>query len=112
MDAPEFIQEQIAREIVDDFDQGYDVNDYKDMVIELYEYDPKIGSDKETLEGHLNEKIRNEGEPLVSDLQFYIDHPEELITTPILIFQGQCAEGRHRLMTSLKTMKPIRMYVV
>jgi hypothetical protein len=112
LETPEYLQDQIAREIVDDFDAGYNPIDYKDMKIEIYEYDPNDSKDRETLEDHYKDKVSNEGKPAESDLKYYFDNPNELIKFPILIFNGTCAEGRHRLHVSLKLNHKIRLYVV
>ena len=106
LEAPDFIQDQIARELCEDFDSGYNIEDYKDLRLELVEFDP---SDIEILTYYLNEKIRDEGQP--SD-QYYDDHTEELITFPILIINNVCSEGRHRLDTAIRLKLNIRAYIV
>ena len=108
---PDWAQDQIAREIVDDFDEGYNPLDFKDEMISLIEYDPCQAEDLEILTEWLQEKISNEGDPLVEDLDHYHSNLEELITFPILILNGSCVEGRHRLMISLLHHAKIRAYI-
>lgn len=107
----EITQDIIAREFVEDFDKGYNPEDFKDEVIELYEYDPNIKSDRNILEDFLSQKISNEGEPSEEDLTHYLENPSELLSFPILIKQGTCEEGRHRLTVSLKLNHKIRALV-
>ena len=58
----------------------------------------------------MNEKIINEGEPLENDLKHYLENLEELISNPILVLQGSCKEGRHRLTVALRLKCKIRAF--
>lgn len=106
----EIDQEIIIREFHHDMDKGYDINDYKEIVIEVYEYDPYATEDRLTLEEFYNQKVSDEGEPFEDDLKYYEDHLEELINNPILVKDGFCGEGRHRLAVALRTNSKIRAY--
>jgi hypothetical protein len=106
-----WVQDQIARELVSDFDAGYNPNDYKDLVVSLFEYDPNLESDREILEYWLSDKLRNEGVPAEADLSFYRENVELLIKMPILIIQGTCSEGRHRLSVALQLNEKIMAYI-
>lgn len=78
-------------------------------VFELYEYDPQDKEDKEILEDHLKEKINNEGDPDMTAVEMM--QTMDLTKFPILIEQGTCLEGRHRLKASLTYNLKIRAYV-
>jgi hypothetical protein len=106
------VQDQVARELVDDFDQGYNPNDLKDLLLQLVEYDPSNSDDNTILTELLKEKIDNEGNPLIDDLKYYEENPEQLIISPILILSGSCVEGRHRLTVSLINSLKIRAYIL
>lgn len=104
-------QFQIARELVDDVDQGYDPLDYKDLKIFVYEYDPNVNEDLNILLDFYNQKVSDEGEPLEEDLKYYYDNINELISNPILVMDGYCREGRHRLKVALNQKHKIRAYI-
>lgn len=110
LELDECIQDQVAREFVDDFDRGYNPSEFKDNILELFEYDPNNIKDLEILEDFLLEKVREEGMPSDEDLSYYINDLDQLINFPILIIQGSCVEGRHRLATAIKTKSKIRGY--
>lgn len=109
---PDWAQDQVARELVDDFDQGYNPLDFKDLSLNLVEYDPNNKEDNLTLSEWLHDKIENEGNPLIQDLEYYETNPEQLTLFPILILSGNCVEGRHRLTVSLLNHLKIRAYLL
>lgn len=112
LELDEISQDIIAREFVDDFDQGYNPQDYKDVIIEEYEYDPENHEDLSILEDFFAEKVHNEGDVSDEDLKYYLEDPSQLLSFPILIIDGSCKEGRHRLATSLKLNHKIRAYCI
>jgi hypothetical protein len=110
VDAPEFIQDQIYRELYDEDERTPSPALVRgEMVLELIEYDPFNLADHEILIDHLNQKISDEGEP-------DWDSVDEIgnsgcINDPILITTGICREGRHRLAAALKFGLLIKAYV-
>lgn len=71
----------------------------KATTFELLEYDPKEAEDLETLKSHLKDKISEEGQPD----QAQVDEigRSGKIDEPILIEDGTCMEGRHRLQAAI-----------
>ena len=107
-DLDDYLQDQIAREFVDDFDKGYNSSDFNDLDIQLYEYDPLNSEDKNILEDFLDQKISTEGEPEAEHLEFYNNNLHLLIKQPFLVVNHFCGEGRHRLATALNHNHKIR----
>lgn len=112
LDLEDYLQDQIARELVEDFDKGYDPSEFNSLRIYLYEYDPSFKEDKELLEDFLDQKISSEGEPEEEHLLFYDNNLHLLIKQPFLVINGFCGEGRHRLATSLKHNHVIRGVII
>lgn len=111
-DLEDSLQEQIAREFVDDFDRGYDTNQFQDLYVELYEYDPLNSEDLSILEDFLDQKISTEGEPEEEHLLFYENNLNLLIKQPFFVLTGFCREGRHRLATAIKHNHKIRGIII
>ena len=110
---PDFIQEQIDRELYDrKGDESWE--EYKagvqSLTADLIEYNPRDPEDRKHLEFLLKGKIREEGEPD----QAAVDEigKSGKIEDAILIMSGTCSEGRHRLAASLKYNLPIKAYLV
>ena len=103
---PDWIQEQIAREYLDEdvygdeYDKGMRQID-NEIKFELVEFDPRNKTDAVTLKELLKQKISDEGEPDEKVVQTIGKDGE--IRDPILILSGKgCVEGRHRLAAALR----------
>jgi hypothetical protein len=59
MDAPEFIKDQIDRELYDEDEREYSKIKRGQITLELLEFDPKNKKDREILEDHLKSKIES-----------------------------------------------------
>lgn len=107
-DLPELIQEYVIREV------QYAQDDKKaepdpEMDFDLVEFDPSDADDREMLEEWLADKIEREGEPDHAMVDGIGQDGE--IRDPILIWDGQCGEGRHRLAAALKYNLKIKAYI-
>ena len=81
-DLDDTLQEEIARELLDENDPWDNLNQ---LELELYEYDPLNEDDLEILNDFLDQKISTEGEPETEHLDFYASNLSLLKKQPFLI---------------------------
>ena len=109
-DLPEYIRDQLAREIIDDFDYGYNDDYFAGVFVDLFEYDCSLKNDQETLKSLISKEYSFE--KLINDDSFeYINKDIDiLINQPILIFGGSISDGNHRTAVALSGNFIIRAY--
>lgn len=108
-DIQDYIEAQYSYDKLEDKEIKKIKKELTRQVIELYEYDPNTAEDFSVLQDFLKQKIDDEGQPDMNAVTQIGNSGN--IEVPILIENGICLEGRHRLQASLDYNLSIRAYV-